>query len=127
MNKYTLLQLVSEVTGIETNKICGRSRQREIVTARHLYFYFGRFYFGLKLVDMARLIGCHHAAVIHACDKVADMISIDDPIYIREHDRIRDKLTQERELRLLVPYSVNLAELIDHLAYFPSIRVIAEP
>ena len=127
MNKYTLLTLVSEITGIETNKICGRSRQREIVTARHLYFYFGRFYFGLKLVDMARLIGCHHASVIHACLKVADMLTIEDEIYLKAHDKVRDKLTQERELRLLVPYSVNLTELIDHLAYFPSIRVIAEP
>jgi chromosomal replication initiation ATPase DnaA len=126
MNKYTLLQLVSEVTGIETNKICGRSRQRDIVTARHIYFYFGRFYFGLKLIEMSKLIGCHHASVIHACLKVQDMLTIDDPIYSKAHDLVRCKITEDREVRLLVPYSVNLAELIDHLAYFPSIRLIAE-
>lgn len=126
MNKYTLLTLVSDVTGVETNKICGRSRQRDIVTARHLYFYFGSVHFGLKLVEMARLVGCHHSTLIHAICKVDDLISIDDPIYTKVHDQIRDKLTQEREIKLLVPYSVNLAELIDHLAYFPSIRVIVE-
>lgn len=126
MNKYTLLQLVSEVTGIETNKICGRSRQRELVTARHLYFYFGRYYFGLKLVEMARLIGCHHASVIHACDKVQNMLTVDDPIYCAAHDQIKDKLTEEREIKLLVPYSINLADLVDHLACFPSIRLISE-
>lgn len=123
MNRYTLLMTISEVTGIETNAICGKRRNKEIVTARHLFFYFGRVYFGLRLVEMAALVGCHHASVIHAIDKVSDMIETCEETYCRYFEAIRAKINTERELILFVPYTVNLAQLYAALSEFDGIRV----
>lgn len=128
MNKYTLLSLVSDISGIPQAKICSKHRDKELVRARHLYYYFGRVYFGLKLTEMSILIGSHHSSAIHAVYKVGNLVEIDDEYYCPLFYKIRDNITAERELKMIVPYNINLIELFDTIGhYFPSVRVIAEP
>lgn len=124
MNKYTLLELVADCTGVTSDKICSKNRQKDIVRAKHLYFYFGRLYIGLRLTELANLVGCHHASVLHAIAKVNDLIEVDDEYYRGLFHIIRNKITADREMKLIVPYSVNLAGLYSALSDFPEIRIV---
>lgn len=123
MNKYTLLELVADCTGVTSDKICSKNRQKDIVRAKHLFFYFGRLYIGLRLTELANLVGCHHASVLHAIAKVNDLIEVDDEYYSGLFHIIRNKITADREMKLIVPYSVNLGELYLALSEFPEIRI----
>lgn len=123
MNKYSLLELVADCTGVTSDKICSKNRQKDIVRAKHLYFYFGRLYIGLKLTELANIVGCHHASVLHAIAKVNDLIEVDDEYYSGLFHIIRNKITADREMKLIVPYSVNLGELYSVLSDFPEIRI----
>lgn len=71
-----ILQEVSERTGISVADIKGRSRKREIVTARHAYCYIARKATRASLSQISRELGRDHSTAINSIDFVTDQLSM---------------------------------------------------
>ena len=111
LNKYTLLDIVSEVTQVSKEDILSRSRTRHKVVARQLYSYFARTSLNMTLKDIGLQFGIHHSTIIHSIELVKDMISTNDTQYISHINSISKhiKEIQQRETKLIVyvPYNVD--------------------
>lgn len=70
--EYTLLEAIfeiSKVTGISTNAITSRSRQRKVVTAKHLLYKLLRDS-GWTYKAIASVTGIDHTSVMYAIKKI---------------------------------------------------------
>jgi hypothetical protein len=73
-----LLSIISEVSGIEKDKITGKVRSRSFMIPRQLLCYYLRKKYKYKLVDIAQLFNAHHSSIIHSVKQIEIMISIRD-------------------------------------------------
>ena len=69
---------VAEKFGIKSEALCGQRRTRAVVLPRQVAMYLTRQLTELSLVEIGRLFGNRdHSTVIHACEKVAALITAD--------------------------------------------------
>lgn len=76
---------------IDIELILGRSRNPEIVDARHMYWHLLKDA-GYSYSMIGRLCGVDHTAVMHGVSRVDDMLSIGDK-------RVTDYYEQTKDLR----------------------------
>lgn len=111
LNKYTLLDILSEVTGVSKDDILSRSRNTHKVVARQLYSYFARTSLNMTLKDIGAQFGNHHSTIIHSIKLVKNMITVNDPQYISHINTIskiiKDIQQKETKLIVYVPYNVD--------------------
>ena len=69
-----LLSIVSQVTGVGQKDILGKSRNRDVCLAKHLYCYFLREKFNLKLKQISSLMNNDHSTVLHSLKVIENMI-----------------------------------------------------
>jgi chromosomal replication initiation ATPase DnaA len=70
MELKRILKAVSEVTLISENDIISKNRLKEIVFARHLYFYFACEKTRHSLKSIGNFINIDHATVIHGNKRI---------------------------------------------------------
>lgn len=73
-----LLEIISEVSGIEKSKITGKIRSRNFMIPRQLLCYYLRKKYKYKYVNIAELFDAHHSSIIHSVKQIETMISIRD-------------------------------------------------
>lgn len=59
-------KIVCDYYGVNLAELLGRSRQKRLVRARQLGFYFGRLYTQKTVAELGRLFQRSHASVVHA-------------------------------------------------------------
>ena len=59
-------KIVCDYYGVSLPELLGRSRQKRLVRARQLGFYFGRLYTEKTVAELGRLFQRSHASVVHA-------------------------------------------------------------
>ena len=59
-------KIVGDYYGVSLVELLGRSRQKRLVRARQLGFYFGRLYTQKTVAELGRLFQRSHASVVHA-------------------------------------------------------------
>ena len=69
-----LLSIVSQVTGVGQKDILSKSRNRDVCLAKHLYCYFLREKFNLKLKQISSLMNNDHSTVLHSLKVIENMI-----------------------------------------------------
>jgi chromosomal replication initiation ATPase DnaA len=84
-----LLSIVCRVCEVTLPEMTCRDRYHRIIIARHAYCWFGRCWLGHNLVDIAAKIKKDHTTVIHATNKVNDLIAIKDAEYMDVLERIK--------------------------------------
>jgi len=76
--KKSIIEIVSEITGISVKDIIGNSRKANIVKARHLSMHAYRWHSELSLQKIAALHGKdNHATVIWADTQVSGYCKVD--------------------------------------------------
>lgn len=83
--KENPLQAVSDVTGIPKDLIVGQNRKREIVLARHIYFYVSKKFNPLKTwCEIGVSCGNRdHATVIHGYRNIDNATQLQDDVSIQ--------------------------------------------
>jgi chromosomal replication initiator protein len=85
-----VVNAVARAFGVSIDQMVGRSRSREIALPRHIAMYLLRKDSNISLPQIGQEFGGRdHTTVMHACDKVSDLIERDD--------RMRRKVLQIRE------------------------------
>lgn len=77
-----LLHEMADILGYDVESLCGKSRQRPLVTARQIAMYLFRDLTDLSYPSIARLFGGRdHTTVIHAVDKIERQMGERQQIY----------------------------------------------
>ena len=71
-----LLDVVVSVTNILAYDILGRSRKREIVTARTLFSYIARTHCRKELTTIGRFLNMDHSSIINQVSRFEDYLSL---------------------------------------------------
>lgn len=87
-----VVQIVAKSFNIKTEQIMGRNRSREIALPRHVAMYLLREDANISLPQIGEKMGGRdHTTVMHACEKVADLIERDD-LFRHQIIQIREQL-----------------------------------
>jgi chromosomal replication initiation ATPase DnaA len=94
---WLVLGIISRVTNVPANDIRSAKRYREIVVARHLYYYFASMYYGKEF--SLRQIGslthdADHTTVIHGREKIKELLSTKDKYVHPYYEEILTEITQ---------------------------------
>ncbi len=74
-----VLKVVSDVFGVDIDRILGRDRSREVALPRQIAMYLLREEANISLPQIGEALGGRdHTTVMYACDKVADLLERDD-------------------------------------------------
>jgi chromosomal replication initiator protein len=85
-----VISVVASTFGVSVEEITGKCRSREFALPRHIAMYLLRQEINISLPQIGQQFGGRdHTTVMHACDKVADLIERDD--------RVRRQVLQIRE------------------------------
>ncbi len=84
-----IADVISDATGITVEAIKSKSRKREVVIARHFFFYFARKFFILR--EIGEFSNNNHATVLFGKNKVKSEMSYDKRLQLM-HDKIKNKL-----------------------------------
>ena len=78
-NKSVINDLLLEVckaTNTTAGQLMGPSRERNIVTARHLFFYIARHEYNQSWAKMTRLLDRHHTSGMHGAAQYANYLNL---------------------------------------------------
>lgn len=89
LNFTSILQVVSNCTGIAPNKITGKCRKREVVTARFLVLRFMQVYLPFSsMKEKAELLGYkEHTAVLHGLQTASDLLQTKDRKFTEAYEK----------------------------------------
>ena len=71
-----LLLEVCKATNTTAGQLMSPSRERNIVTARHLFFYIARHEYNQSWAKMTRLLDRHHSSGIHGAAQYANYLNL---------------------------------------------------
>lgn len=77
-----ILVAVSEVTKISVTKMKAKSRKKELVQARHLFFYIAKKYTKKDLETIGNKINRHHPVVLHGFKRITNHLMYRDVSWI---------------------------------------------
>jgi len=91
-----VLDSVAKFFNISSADLLSRSRSQKVTLPRQVAMYLLREYGDVSLPQIGKTLGGRdHTTVMHACDKVADMIERDD-FFRRQVFQIRDKIFNQQ-------------------------------
>ena len=115
VNLENVMEAVSSVTGISGEKVFGKDRHRDIMAARHLFCYMAKIHTDCTLMNIGKYIKRDHTTVINSVKVVNDMIDIDYEVFVDLinacNDYIIKEFKKEHELKIFVPYGVDLVKI----------------
>ena len=74
-----MIEKLSEILGID---LLQKSKREEVVWARFACFYLLRKN-GFTSLEIGKMLGKHHATVLHGAKRFEEMLGINDPIAVR--------------------------------------------
>lgn len=90
-----LAEIICDVCEVPWHMLISESRNGQLVMARHMYCYFAATLQKKTLWDIAKILKRRdHTTIVHARDKIKDMIETKDgtyfPIYLAIEERINE-------------------------------------
>lgn len=118
MNKDILLQIISDVSGIESYLILKKNRTRKYLVPRQIYTYLMRKILKMTLSEIGLVLNSDHTTVIHSVKKVETLLEIEDEIlcniYFDVEQRMRSQMKDNMRFIITFPDDHKLKnELID--------------
>jgi chromosomal replication initiator protein len=89
-----IAMLVSSHFKIPLDKMKKKCREREIINARHVCIYLQYLYCQKPIVSIGQFFGQDHTTVLHAKDKVKDLIDCKDLVVIAALDKLEPKIRE---------------------------------
>ena len=77
MNQDRIIDIVCDYYGINRNDLTGRRRNKDIVEPRQVCIYLMWSQLSIPLINIGEYFGRDHTTIIHARDKIMDMIKTD--------------------------------------------------
>lgn len=87
-----LLSIVCTVTGTTATELQSRHKYERIVVPRQAFCWFATCWFGFGMVEVGEKLNRDHTTVIHARDKVNDMVDIKDAQYMQIMEAIKEQI-----------------------------------
>lgn len=93
LTKEKIIQEVSNVFDVTFEQMKTKSRKGVFVTARHFLSYFLRTMLKMQFKDIAKVLGgLDHSTVINSCNRVENLLSVRDEVYLDYYNKIYEKL-----------------------------------
>ncbi len=73
---HNLLLEVCKATNTTAGQLMGVNRERNIVTARHLFWYIARHEYNFSWAKMTRLLDRHHTSAMHGAQQYANYLKL---------------------------------------------------
>lgn len=89
-----ILDEVSDIYGVDRNKVFGGNRRKEVIDAKRMFIYSLRNLFRLTLQEIADLTNLHHASVLYH-NKNAEFFCTNYTEYIMDFTRIENRVIEE--------------------------------
>lgn len=91
-DETTVKTVVARVMGVDPHTLAGRTRKRDVVTARQMFCYIMRQNTDLPLWKIALMLRRDHSSVVHSVQTMQGLLEVDQ--------YVKDKLEQvKRELK----------------------------
>lgn len=88
-----IVDVVCEATGVPFARVLKRDRQKDITLTRHLIAYYSVVNLGLTTSTVAKALKlANHTTVMHAKNRIIDLLDINDPLACNAVYRINQKL-----------------------------------
>lgn len=102
-----IVKKVSTEFGLDITK---RSRKREYVYARAVYYKIARDMYNKTLSEIGRSVGVDHATVLHSIKNVFPVIERFEPDIADSYKKIREKISLEADLIKSASFSLEEAK-----------------
>jgi hypothetical protein len=112
MKNKEIIEKVSNEFGIDITK---RTRKREYIYARAVYFKLAQDIFRRSLTSIGNDIGLDHATVLHAINNVFPTIQMFEPFVVKRYNKLYDRIKFENEMHKEIPITTEEAarEIMD--------------
>jgi chromosomal replication initiator protein len=91
-----LITVIEEVCQVKWSEVQGRSRKRQIVTARHLFCLFAKSFCHLTLDSIGKkLDNRDHTTAMHSIQTVNNLIDANDEVMTVLYQAIKERLYHE--------------------------------
>lgn len=94
MNLKTLVNIVSEVSGVSEVDIRGRERYRKFIIPRYVFNYVAREILGITYMEIARFMQNDHSTIIYSIKKVKILIEIEDEMILKVLNVVIERVTK---------------------------------
>lgn len=94
MNLKSLVEIVSEVSGVGEDCIRGRERYRKFIIPRYVFNYVAREILGATYMEIARFMDNDHSTIIYSVNKVKTLIEIEDEIILPTLREVIERVTK---------------------------------
>ena len=92
-----LLLEVCKVTNTTAGQLMGPSRERNIVTARHLFFYIARHEFNFSWVKITGLLDRHHTSGIHGATQYATYLKLNYKLETKLYKAVMEAVKNDKQ------------------------------
>lgn len=96
LNKHYLFRVIEKVTGITEKEMIGKSRRREFVEARFIFFYCMRKYSKVTVKSIGNMLQKDHSSVVYGAKELEKLIEQNRTLATQL--RIVEKYVQEGSL-----------------------------
>lgn len=98
---FEVMDIVCNVSGVSADEICSKSREKNIVKARHTLCYFIKINCDITLYEIAKIINKKdHTSIIHAITKVKDMIESGDRNYTKLFELVDKRVSEIKSQKI---------------------------
>ena len=97
-----VIDAVCQAYGVTERQLCTKTRVKEIVSARHMFFKVcreqtGMTYKALGSVFTGEKRGYDHSTIMHAISTINDLMSVNDDIVMQKYDEVMSILRQKSD------------------------------
>ena len=85
-----------ELSGYRFDKVFSRSRNSELVLVRHVIFYLLHKNIHMSYKGLGRKFGYDHSTIIHAKDKISDLLEVGDKPCLDVYNKLKVAFTHEK-------------------------------
>ena len=97
-----VINAICQAFGVSEEQLASRTRVREIVSARHMFYKIGRDTLGMTYKTLGSTLtrgrkGYDHSTVMHAIDAINDLMSIKDEIVTAKYNEVMSIIRQKAD------------------------------
>ena len=97
-----VINAICQAFGVSEEQLASRTRVREIVSARHMFYKIGRDTLGMTYKTLGSTLtrgrkGYDHSTVMHAIDAINDLMSIKDAIVTAKYNEVMSLIRQKSD------------------------------
>lgn len=111
MNLNDLLEGICFINKQDKSRVLGKSRYKELVFTRQLFYYFAKHYYGATLREIQEVIKVHHTTILYSISLVNDLIYVEDKIVIGRIERIKEyikeKYQMDKKVSVYIPFEID--------------------